>query len=288
MLKVIDTNILLDFPQILEDEKDLIILTDVLKELDGLKLNQNPEIAFKARRAAITLSRHLDEIIWKSCYEDMKISVDDKLLLCAEESFGELITNDVYLKVKAIVKGVKTSGYGKTEDYSGIKTIYVATDENRYDKVLDYIFTNKALPDPEVKLYENEYIIVKDTNAKFLNKYGDEEYETLATFVYTNGEIKQFFDKGIKNRWIKHIKPRNPEQSCLFEALLDRSKTIIYAGGRFGSGKSYILNNFAIQELELGKIKKIVYVPNNAFTENTIELGALPGYVKLLGLNLVN
>ena len=41
--------------------------------------------------------------------------------------------------------------------------------------------------------------------------------------------------------------------------------------------KSFILNNFAIQELEKGKIKKIVYVPNNAFTENTIDIGSLPG-----------
>lgn len=37
------------------------------------------------------------------------------------------------------------------------------------------------------------------------------------------------------------------------------------------------MNNFAIQELESGKIKKIVYVPNNAFTENTIDIGSLPG-----------
>ena len=37
---VIDTNILLDFPQIIEEETDeLVIATDVLKELDGLKLH---------------------------------------------------------------------------------------------------------------------------------------------------------------------------------------------------------------------------------------------------------
>lgn len=41
--------------------------------------------------------------------------------------------------------------------------------------------------------------------------------------------------------------------------------------------KSFILNNFALQELEKGNIDKIVYVPNNAFTENTMDLGALPG-----------
>lgn len=41
--------------------------------------------------------------------------------------------------------------------------------------------------------------------------------------------------------------------------------------------KSFILNNYALQELEKGNINKIVYVPNNAFTENTMDIGALPG-----------
>lgn len=32
-----------------------------------------------------------------------------------------------------------------------------------------------------------------------------------------------------------------------------------------------------MQELEKGRINKIIYVPNNSNTENTMELGALPG-----------
>lgn len=41
--------------------------------------------------------------------------------------------------------------------------------------------------------------------------------------------------------------------------------------------KSFILNNFALQELEKGKISKIVYIPNNSYTENAMEIGFLPG-----------
>lgn len=35
--------------------------------------------------------------------------------------------------------------------------------------------------------------------------------------------------------------------------------------------------NYAFQQLERGKIEKIIYVPNNAFTANSREIGALPG-----------
>ena len=278
MLKIVDTNILLDFPQILDEEKDIIILVEVLRELDGLKLNPNFETSFKARRAAVTISHHLSDIIFKDCYENCSKSVDDKLLLCADECFGELITNDVYLKVKAHIKGIKSRGYGNSESYSGVRTVFLQTDENRYHKDLDFMMNNHQFPDENIHLYENEFVIVKDLGAPIKNRHGEEDYETLATFIYSNGKLKNFFDGRIENKWFKKpITPRNPEQSCLFEALSDRNKTIIYAGGKFGTGKSFILNNFAIQELEKGKIKKIVYVPNNSYTENTMDIGALPG-----------
>jgi hypothetical protein len=52
----------------------------VLRELDGLKLNSNSEVAFKARRAAVVISRNIDKINFVDKWEDIKIPVDDKLL----------------------------------------------------------------------------------------------------------------------------------------------------------------------------------------------------------------
>ena len=57
---------------------DLEILTDVLKELDGLKMNQNSEVAFKARHAAVVLSRNLAKINWNTAYENEKIIGHEK------------------------------------------------------------------------------------------------------------------------------------------------------------------------------------------------------------------
>ena len=41
-----------------------------------------------------------------------------------------------------------------------------------------------------------------------------------------------------------------------------------------------------MQEFERGHIDKIIYVPNNSYTENTTDLGALPGELleKTVGL----
>ena len=83
MALIVDTNVLLDFPQIIQEaeaEDDVVILTDVLKELDGLKLSSNPETAYKARRAAVVISRNLAKLNWNEDYEDINMKVDDKLL----------------------------------------------------------------------------------------------------------------------------------------------------------------------------------------------------------------
>ena len=114
---------------------------------------------------------------------------------------------------------------------------------------------------------ENQYIIVRDLATK----------EILSIVQNRNGEIKEVIPYEITNGWINKIYPRNPEQRCLFNILQQKDISIVYAGGQFGTGKSFILNNYAISQLEKGKISKIVYVPNNAYTENTIDIGSLPG-----------
>ena len=132
---------------------------------------------------------------------------------------------------------------------------------------------------------EGEYLIIQDSYKNPCEK------ELYSIYVMENGKLSLVnynYTYRIENEWTenrKGINPRNPEQICLFNALNNSNKTIIYAGGPWGTGKSYLLNNFALQELERGRIKKIVYVPNNSYTENTIDLGALPGEVldKVIG-----
>ena len=267
MFLVVDSNVLLNYPQILQDEEnEIVLITDVLKELDGLKKSENGETAFKARRAAIVISRNIGKIMFVNEYDKIKMTVDDKLL-AATEAYGEagcLITNDVYLKVQATLKGIPTKGYGGMEDYSGVRTIYITPDENGYHMELDSLLSNGKLLIEQKPLRENEFIIVKDLTNCIKMKSGIEDYEVLYIGIYQNGKIIQINDPKtynhiiIENRWVGQVKPRNPEQICLCYLLSQKDISILYGGGTWGCGKSYLANNYAIQELEKGHISKIV------------------------------
>lgn len=265
---IIDTNILLDYPQIVEDKNNQIyIATSVLKELDGLKKHINNDIAFNARRAAIYVSRNLNQLLFVSECEDWGIPVDDQLIKIAKTKNGILITNDVYLKVRAAIDGVETKGYNNKDDYTGVEYWYVDSIENEKDQEDLSKLLNDNILSPEIALYENQYLIIKEKSTK----------KTIKIYVMKNGKLEEVENKKIRNKWIGYIYPRNSEQNCLFNALNNKDNTIIYAGGKYGTGKSFILNNFAIQELERGDIRKIIYIPNNSYVEGSMELGFLPG-----------
>lgn len=271
-MKVIDSNVLLDYPQIVETKEKILISIGVLRELDGLKKHMNPEIASQARRAAVYISRNMENIDWDN--EERSGTVDEQLLAITKEINGTLITNDVYLKVQATIGGIDNKGYTKKDDYTGVAYYYIKTDENRYNKELDEMF--QTLQPPDIELANNQYLVVKDLNVPLENKK-DIDYETMGIFRYVDGELQIVGEEHIRNQYVDYIKPKNVEQVCLFDCLLNPENTIIYAGGLPGAGKSFLLNNYALQELEKGRISKIVYVPNNAYTENSLEVGTLPG-----------
>lgn len=149
------------------------------------------------------------------------------------------------------------------------------------DSTVSRLIDNGVTEYENVKLEENQYLIVKDLNNEIVDKQGKQDYEVLAIFLNKNNELIPLLNNHMRiyNKWIDSIGPRNPEQVCLFDALNRKTNSIISVNGGYGTGKSFILNNFAIQELEREKISKIVYVPNNAFTQDTMEIGALPGEI---------
>lgn len=236
MTYIIDTCVLLDYPQIVEDKNNqLIIATSVLKELDGLKKHNNPETAAAARRAAVYISRNLDNLDWYSDCENWNIPVDDQLLRITKELSGILLTNDVYLKVKALIDGINTKGYGNKDDYIGVEYWYLNFDSNYYNARLAHVFETGKKPE-EIKLYENQYLIVKNLDSIVMTRHQEEDYEIMACFVYRNGRLMQIDNLKIKNKWINCIVPKNAEQMCLFEALNNKDINILYAGGKFGTG----------------------------------------------------
>lgn len=184
------------------------------------------------------LSQNMDAIDWDDSLESVNETVDDKLLMVTKNKEGILVTNDVYLKVKAKAKNVCSKGYSKSDDYSGIQNVLVKLDANKYNKDLDYILTEHELPNDiliskdmranNLVLSENEFVIVRDYCTD----------EVLNCFINLNGKLEPLEDWKlvIYNKWIDKIVPKNVEQKCLFDILLRRQASIVYAGGKFGTG----------------------------------------------------
>ena len=148
-------------------------------------MSVNPDIAFKARRAAVVISRNLDKINWDMSLESSGSKVDDKLICIAKRDNLTLVTNDVYLKVKSIIKGVSNKGYGGGDEYAGIR--YWDIDcEDGHSKELEDAIQEHKIPCCLENLNENEYVIARNKNSVITRKNGEKTYEFLHSFVYRN------------------------------------------------------------------------------------------------------
>lgn len=233
-------------------------------------MNINPETSRKARKAAVFVAKNMDNIIWDFTVEGS--SVDNILLdIVAKDCDSILVTNDVSLKVIAKAKGIPVEGYSWKDDYTGVLYVDPETmDVDKYNEILSKLINTGEYDKENYKFSPGEYLIVPpyctdDGSKSTIFKYNSEGFFEQISLRPT-----------IKNHWIDTIRPRNDEQTCLFD-LLNSDVPVVYAGGGYGTGKSFITHNYAIGELEAQRIKKIVYVPNNAYAQDSMELGFLPG-----------
>ena len=115
-------------------------------------------------------------------------------------------------------------------------------------------------------LKENQYLLIKDSAGEIVDKY-----------CRQNDELRQVFYCKLGGSFTGAIKPRNPQQACLFDMLKDKTSKIKLVTGRFGSGKTLAMTNAALELIEKGKFERIVWVRNNVSVKDAPEIGFLPG-----------
>ena len=143
-------------------------------------------------------------------------------------------------------------------DYKG----YIEVEMN--DNCLAQFYSNKDLWAGD--LYENQYLLIKDSTGEIVDKY-----------CRQNGELRQVLFCKLGGSFTGAIKPRNPQQACLFDMLKDKTSKIKLVTGRFGSGKTLAMTNAALELIEKGKFERIVWVRNNVSVKDAPEIGYLPG-----------
>lgn len=134
------------------------------------------------------------------------------------------------------------------------------------DEKLASFYNNKELYAELYELKENQYFLVKDSTDEVVDKY-----------CYQNGELRQVMFHKLGGTYTGAIKPRNPQQACLFDMLKDKTSKIKLVTGRFGVGKTLAMTNAALELIEKGKFERIVWVRNNVSVKDAPEIGYLPG-----------
>ena len=115
-------------------------------------------------------------------------------------------------------------------------------------------------------LDENQYLLIKDQTDNVVDKYCKQ-----------NGKLRQVSFCRLGNAFTGTIKPRNPQQACLFDMLQDKTSKIKLVTGRFGSGKTLAMTNAALELIGKGKFDRIVWIRNNVSVKDAPEIGFLPG-----------
>ena len=256
MNKLVDTNVLLDYPQILQ-EKDIVVHYSSIEELDELKTAPG-ERGYAARKAIHALEDNAGK--YEVCVNEvLGKRVDDILVFIAEKFKYTLVTNDINLRVKCNAKGVPCTEYHiERPDYTNsYKIEYIPNEQQLAD-----FYEGKIQP----SLKENQYLLIKDGNDKIIDKY-----------VKREGKLERLYYQTIESDYLGTIKPRNLEQELAIDLLKNRTAKVKLIRGVYGSGKDYLMLSQALQYVQDGTFDKIIFIRPNIGVRNIPEIGYLPG-----------
>jgi len=209
-------------------------------------------------------------IISRKKYEQNSFSNDLKIIEVARDYEYEIVSNDIYLKLEALARGVEANSMNKDtvqtpEDISFDTTIVLEHDiEDESEKMA---ILNKELENlsrwNQLKVTYNdsgkrEYYIVKEFDGK--------------------KELKRLDDKKIEKRYKVH--PINEEQKFYTEILSSSDFQIGVVTGSTGSGKTLMAVQEGIERVKdkNDPIDGIVYLRNTVTSnDKAAELGFRKG-----------
>ena len=253
MKKIIDTNILLNHPEIILTE-DCIIPSTVIAELENIKTSlKAEEVRFQARQATRLLSSNEDKytvhIVTNETYDivrerDLPIDNDNLIIASCLET-GEpvvFVSNDLCARLiaKDIFKlTVERYNTDKNKDaYKGYIEIDVAQSER------DEIFQN--LDKNTYGCLLNQYLIIKVNG------------EPSDVLKWNGSYLVSLSYKTIKSSKLDDTKPLDVYQECAFDSVFNNEITVLT--GRAGAGKTTIPLSYFVKNLETQKIKKLYIV----------------------------
>jgi PhoH-like ATPase len=294
---VLDTNILLSDPRSIFkfEDNDVVIPISVIEEVDTFKQNTNEN-----GRNAREVSRILDNLRSRgtlshgiNLFEDREDSgklfvylgqnmdvlpellsdnVDNYILsiaLTLQKQFGEkrkvlIISKDSNLRIKADAFGIGAEDFEADkvaidEFYSGIRELKVPS-----STINDFYADREVTLDFEPK-WPNQFINLVDEK--------DESQSVMGMYNQSTDKV-EIFEPTKENVW--GIYPRNAQQACALNALLDDEIKLVTISGGAGTGKTLMAIAAGLAKTTDEDIYQKLLVARPIFPMGK-DIGFLPG-----------
>lgn len=259
-----------------ETDEPFLISSITLKELERIKTasNKDADVKYSARLLLHLLEENPDKyevVLHNLNYEDAITKmgfdiIDDTRILsdaieCDKYEDIVFVTNDLSLKAIASCyfgDGMIESVAEEKDDYTGYKEL-ILNDEELAEF---YQNPNKN----SFGLLTGEYLIIKD-----------KDNEIVDLRAWDGAEFRYLDSKPFDSKWFGKVSPYKGDiyQKMLFDSLRNNKLTLVK--GIAGTGKTHVSLSYLMNEVEKGRLDKIIVFCNTVATANSAKLGFYPG-----------
>ena len=277
MKVVLDTNVILDSPEILlREDFEIIIPYLVIKELDGLKAN------YELRPVVQTAFKSIVKLYKKNKIKIIGIPTefstnDEKIVVSAKNEQASILTNDIGATIVAYANGVSVYEEEDLEDdnvlsYNGVKEI------NIHDNSIIHLVGKNELTAEEAENYFettlslNEYVYYAVPNK--INEYAIWKKNNDSKVRLVKQGLKSYMSNNI------YIVPQDAPQQCVLDAVMDDTTPLTIIDGRLGTGKTLLGLCASLNKVmsSKGNSYRKVYVTRPPIpVDKKLQLGFLPG-----------
>lgn len=269
---VLDTNVILsDNIYEIVEKYNVAIPSMVIRELENFESNPNKygQLAWEAREKRRRLKK-IDKIYfdikdyeWRQDDGLSKTYADNNILQYCLDTDSGIITFDGLLAEKAIEYGVEVINVEEkidedVYDYKGYKEVYMLPDEHQN-------FYTNGLAENKYDLHVNEYLIIID----------DISGEPVDALKWDGKYHQKVKNRSIRSLKMGKLSAKDLYQTCVIDSMSNNQMTLI--NGRAGSGKTLLALSYLMQQIEKGKLSKLVVFANSLPTKGAAQLGLYKG-----------
>ena len=275
-IKFYDTSALLVKENFNFREEEYIISIITLQELENLKSSNNTdeETKHRVRKLLRFLDENLNKFIIQPKYEE-SLKVNDEKILSGAYNYGLALNQNEkgYYEYYFVTNDLAMKALAKTKWLKGINVTVISEEikQDTYTGYKDIVMNDQEMSDFYSNPTKNTYKLLINEYINVYNPLG----ECVDNLVWTGETHRSVKFTECNSMAFGKIKPRDIYQRLALDSFKNNAMT--YVSGPPGSGKTMLALAYLFQELEKGRIDRIVVFCNPVPARNSAKLGLYPG-----------